>query len=1451
MQLANSGIGKLIARTWRLQGCVWALCVLSTAALAQVCASPGKDGPVTISSASTVVNGYFEGAGTLNVGATNLTLGAQSGNTTTVSVGDKLLIVQMQGAAINTGNNNCYGDGLGPCTDTDTRAIGTDRAQGHLLDANYTAGRYEYVRVSAVAGSAVTFSPALTNAYVQAEPDLTIGQRRYQVIRVPQYSALTISGSLRPLRWNGLVGGITAIDVAGALSFSGAGPHINASGTGFRTGYGERGTVIEGDRQFVANSDALTALRDTTKGEGIAGSPRHMWVATDPLLAPLSLTGAVFTNPSLNANTQGYPGGDYGRGAPGNAGGGGVNHNSAGGGGGNGGRGGAGGATWISDGSRDVGGYGGGTLSQGGSIDVNRLAMGGGGGAGDVNGGGPEPTNPYEGPGGVGGGMILVNAASTSAGGYLSSNGTTGPNAFYDAAGGGGAGGSIRLIMASGTNLVRMQADGALGGTHDATGEPTHCSGSGGGGGGGAIVANGAIGSGSTASAGLQGPNPPNNPVNCQGDAGEVGAAVNTASPAQIGVQPGYQCLPIISVTKRTTTPLRTAPPDTTAQYVVTIANGGGGTAYGVGANDTFPTPFGLPTVATTAAAVQANATGPAVVTNSSGVTPTAVFGVAGGTAANSYTLNAGGVVTLTFNVSLNTTGSGTYQNSAGVRYTDPLRTTGTAADAGGNPSVTPGAVYATGAPVPGSNYAASSSTQEDVRIAGTPPTLADIVVTKSGNSNVFAGDVVSYIVTVSNTGPANAGTVTLSDIVPAQIGTVSWVCVVIGGTADCDAPAAGTGASGTGNTISLQRISLNSGGAVQITVSGTAASTGSVTNVATAALNTPGLTDPTPSNNSATATTSIAPLVADIVVVKTDGVGTVTFGSVTSYSIDVGNNGPAPANGAVVADPATAGLVLLSVTCSPLNGAVCPAGLTTAAFQAGIAIPNLPVGSTASFVAVVQVTGAAGTNVVNTANITPPAGTSDGNTSNNTSTDTNAVVAPAVRVVSSAQICPSGSTEQLTNLLANGDLSNTGASLGGNIPQFGVDFYPPDTSMSVQQGAKSYFAGVVNQSPFTGDPARSVAGTSNWLYNNGNNLAGTPNYRFFRQSLSGLVPGRTYTFMYYGSNALNRGQVAADLPIISMRAESGTATAVLSNFTYANEPTGGSDTWTLHQTTFTAALSTVAVELWDQAAGINGDDFASTQFIVRECRPQANPRVTKTDGVTNVTPLSSTSYQVVVSNPGPGDAPGIVVKDPFTTGLQKDSISCSASAGAQCPLVVTITDIEGSGLVIPQLNAGSTVTFTIPTTVQALSGVVTNTAALTVPTNVIDSDLTNNSANDVNTVTGLVSVEISKTNGVTTLAAGTTTTYTIKVENFGPSFADGAVLRDPAVPGLSCTTNAACTSNDGNLAICPTPATVGSPGNASVPIAALQGAGVQLQRLRPGGILNLTLTCGVTATGQ
>jgi uncharacterized repeat protein (TIGR01451 family) len=88
------------------------------------------------------------------------------------------------------------------------------------------------------------------------------------------------------------------------------------------------------------------------------------------------------------------------------------------------------------------------------------------------------------------------------------------------------------------------------------------------------------------------------------------------------------------------------------------------------------------------------------------------------------------------------------------------------------------------------------------------------------------------------------------------------------------------------------------------------------------------------------------------------------------------------------------------------------------------------------------------------------------------------------------------------------------------------------------------------------------------------------------------------------------------------------------------------------------------------------------------------------------------------------------------------------------------------------------------------------------------------------------------------TVVSGSNSVYTITVTNNGPDAANGAVIRDPAAPGLSCL-SVTCDGLSG--AACP-----GGAINAAgvvVPLASFQG-GVPIPTLPNGGRARFTLTC-------
>ena len=201
------------------------------------------------------------------MGAVSITLGTSRGAATPIAVGDLLLVIQMQDATINTSNDERYGDGTGTAGNTTGNGSGA---------TNYNnAGQYEFVvaKSTVVVGTVQIEGKGpgggLINTYTNANATTTQGQRRFQVVRVPQYYDATVTGAVTASAWNGTSGGIVALDVANTLTFSGGSINVNA--LGFRGGGGQRLSGGTG-----ANTDYRTRVTVNTNGnkaEGVAGSP--------------------------------------------------------------------------------------------------------------------------------------------------------------------------------------------------------------------------------------------------------------------------------------------------------------------------------------------------------------------------------------------------------------------------------------------------------------------------------------------------------------------------------------------------------------------------------------------------------------------------------------------------------------------------------------------------------------------------------------------------------------------------------------------------------------------------------------------------------------------------------------------------------------------------------------------------------------------------------------------------------------------------------------------------------------------------------------------------------------------------------------------------------------------------------------------------------------------------
>lgn len=587
----------LSPRTW-LHALAAASTLAGSMALAQVCASPGLN--AATSSISGVVNSYYPGTGAgVAAGSTSIPIGGidtlGGGSGTAIAAGDLLIVMQMQGAEINFSNSDCYGDGIGTgaCA-TYTLTTAASYAGGHLA-SNYRAGVWEYCTAISAAGASVSVvcggaAGGTVNSYAASAATASVGAYRYQVVRVPQYANVALTGNVLPASWNGTTGGVLGMQATGTVTM--AGFNLDASERGFRGGgvtfLGVYGSPLidptNGSFFYTAVAGTLTGTaisggerEGSFKGEGIAGTPRLVYNG-------ITQTGLV---------TDDYPGGSRARGAPGNAGGGGNNQNGGGGGGGNGGRGGQGGGCW-NDASRpvtagDCGGHGGDGASRVGNnlnLSSTRLIMGGGGGAGHVDGGG---TNCFLGGwGGNGGGIIIARVGSITGAGNFLANGRSGiaPNtagACTDAAGGGGAGGSV--LVATNGSLAGRSAS-ANGGNGGNSSYDRH--GPGGGGGGGVVYFNAIAAPTITASGGTNGTDT-GNLVGGTGAGDGVAEAwfstLGTGNSIGSATALSLACSTALAVTKTNNTTTLIA--GSTTNYTITFSNTGPTSANNAVAQDT------------------------------------------------------------------------------------------------------------------------------------------------------------------------------------------------------------------------------------------------------------------------------------------------------------------------------------------------------------------------------------------------------------------------------------------------------------------------------------------------------------------------------------------------------------------------------------------------------------------------------------------------------------------------------------------------------------------------------------------------------------------------------------------------------------------------------------------------------------------------------------------------
>src|SRR5262249_33539344 len=248
-------------------------------------------------------------------------------------------------------------------------------------------------------------------------------------------------------------------------------------------------------------------------------------------------------------------------------------------------------------------------------------------------------------------------------------------------------------------------------------------------------------------------------------------------------------------------------------------------------------------------------------------------------------------------------------------------------------------------------------------------------------------GAAFTYTIVVSNAGPSNVSNAQVQDVLPAPLAAFTWTCTPSGTGASCGTP------TGTGNINAL--VTLPVGTTATFTVTGTVppATTGALTNTATV---TPpvGVTDPVPSNDSATNTNPTGGAQADLGITKTSSPTPYVPGAPLTYTIVVSKIGSASCRKTGEQDALPAPLEAITWTCTPSGtGASCG---TLAGSGSSDALVTLPASTSATFTVTGTVPPDATGALINTATVTPPLDVTDPVPGNNSATDNNAAGAQA-----------------------------------------------------------------------------------------------------------------------------------------------------------------------------------------------------------------------------------------------------------------------------------------------------------------------------------------------------------------------------------------------------------------------------------------------------------------------
>jgi len=565
----------------------------------------------------------------------------------------------------------------------------------------------------------------------------------------------------------------------------------------------------------------------------------------------------------------------------------------------------------------------------------------------------------------------------------------------------------------------------------------------------------------------------------------------------------------------------------------------------------------------------------------------------------------------------------------------------------------------------------------------------------------------------------------------------------------------------------------------------------------------------------------------ADLAINKTDGQSEAVPGQPIVYTIVVTNTSSVvTVTDALVTDTFPAAqLTSISWSCTPGVGATCDTASSSGNISATVDLgPN----ASATFLVTATVLGSlTGGTLTNTAYITPSVGVADPNAANNSSMDVDSIV-PHVDLTLSKD---DGQTTDIpgTNIVYTLTIGNNGPSDVSNAPV--TDTAPAALtgvtwSCSASVGSNCDTAGSSGNINTTVDVAKNgvvtfvltgaiPSGATGTLLNTAgitvpvgtiedapaNNadddtttLAPTVDLGISKTdgqftTTTGSPINYTIVVSNTGPSTAASATVTDTFPAEALgatwtcSASGGSSCSAGSSGNINDTITllpGGSATYSVSGTVALTATGNIVNTAYVAAAAGTTDSNTANNMVTDSTSLGAtiDLSLTKDDGQTTDVPGTTLTYTIVVANSGDAPATDATVTDNLPAGLDGPgaSWSCVAGPGSNCDSASGLGNINAT----VDIAVGGAVTFTVNATIDAdATGTLTNTASVLASVLDVEPDTSDNQDTDTTALTPQADLAIAKNGSPASVAPGSTLTYTITVNNIGPSAVTSATVTD------------------------------------------------------------------------